>query len=337
MRIILIGYGTVGQGLTELLAQQADSLQTQYGFEPQIVGVATRSRGSLYYEHGLSLIELLQYADDLGKYEAAEGFQRGFPDATSLIERAEADVVVEVTPTNIRTGEPAIEHCHAAFATGKHVVTANKGPVALAYPELRDAARSANRHFRFESSVMAGTPTLSLALEGLAGAGIQSASGILNGTTNYMLTEMEKGSAYDDVLKTAQELGYAETDPTADVDGWDAAAKVLILLATVFAQEATLDDLDVSGIRDLTLDDIREVSAAGERYRLIATASPEGSSVGLQRLPLTNPLANVVGATNAISYVTENAGVITISGPGAGKRETAQGILADLIAIHRAQ
>ena len=184
---------------------------------------------------------------------------------------------------------------------------------------------------------MAATPSIATGVELLAGCTIHEARGILNGTTNYILTQMESGLSYADALRQAQQLGYAETDPTADVEGWDAAAKVLILMAGLFGQRVAVSDLSVTGITGITQADIEDAKKSGERYKLIASATATGGSVQPMRLPLSDPLAHVGGATNAITFSTDLMGNITLIGAGAGKLETGYALLADLLAIHRAQ
>lgn len=335
MRIVLIGLGTVGQGLIAILRDKADDLHRRYGFSPVVVGVATRTRGSLYAPAGLDLDALLTHAADLTAYPDAPGIERGH-DGRWLAAHAAADVIVEASPTDLHTGQPALDVCRAALAAGKHVVTANKGPVAVAYAELRDQARAAGRQFLFEGTVMAGTPSIRLALEGLAGCTISEARGILNGTTNYMLTQMESGLSYTEALAQAQSLGYAEADPTADVDGWDAAGKGIILAAALFGTRLTLDQMRVQGISGLTTHDIDAARTAGERWKLIVRVTPDGGSVTPTRLPLTHPLAGVAGGTNAVTYTTDLMGEITLIGSGAGRLQTGFALLADLLAIHRA-
>ena len=244
--------------------------------------------------------------------------------------------MVEASISDLETGQPATDYCLAALASGKHLVLANKGPVALAYEKLMTRAQQAGKQLRFESTVMAGTPSLQLALEALAGCTITRVQGILNGTTNYILTEMAKGMSYQDALAQAQQLGYAEADPTADVGGWDAAGKVLILRANaLFGANLTMSDLGVQGITDITLEAIQTAQAADECWKLIATATPDGGSVQPVRIPLSNPLASVMGATNAITIETDLLGAVTLVGAGAGRLETGYGLLADLLAISR--
>ena len=336
MRLLLIGFGAVGQGLANILRDQADELRDREAFVAHIVGVVTRSRGALYHRDGLSLDNLLDAMAQghLDHYPDAPGLVRGTP-TLDLIRSAEADVLVEVSYSNLQTAQPALDYCRAALDSGKHVVMANKGPVALCYADLMAHAQRVGRRVGFEATVMAGTPSLQLGMEGLAGCRIRAARGILNGTTNYILTQMEAGMAYADALAQAQTLGYAEADPTADVDGWDAAGKALILAAALFDRQLSLESMPVTGISGLTSADIEAAQAAGERWKLIAEVTPEGGCVQPVRLPGSHPLAQVAGATNAITYTTDLLGEVTLVGPGAGPAATGFGLLADLLTIHR--
>jgi homoserine dehydrogenase len=337
MRLLLIGFGAVGQGLAQILRDQADELREREGFTAQIVGVATRTRGVLYHPDGLSIDALLEAmaAGHLDHYPEADGLSRS-ADTRELIRSAGADALVEVSYSNLQTGQPALDYCRAALESGKHVVMANKGPAALAYDELRALARSRGKMLGIEATVMAGTPALRLGLEALVGCHITAARGILNGTTNYILTQMEGGMAYAEALALAQSLGYAEADPTADVDGWDAAGKAVILAAALFSRRLALDSMAVTGISGLTSGDIAAAQTAGERWKLIATVTPDGGRVEPVRLPQSHPLAQVGGATNAVTFTTDLLGDVTLIGPGAGPAATGFGLLADLLAIHRA-
>ncbi len=335
MKIAMIGFGVVGQGFAQILRDNAELFPP--GFNPQIVAVATNSRGSLVNPNGLDLQGLLSVGvGPLDKYPDEDGLQRGW-DAMRIVGEGNADVVVEAAFSNLDTGMPAITHCTTAFATGKHVVLANKGPVALAYANLQAAAADAGKQLRFEATVMAGTPSLWLGIEALQGNRIKSVRGILNGTTNYILTRMEGGMAYADALIEAQHKGYAEADPSADVDGWDAAGKVLILASAVFGVQLELGAMPVTGISNISQGDVEVAKADGERYKLIAEARPDGGSVRPTRLPLMDPLANVGGATNAVTFNTDLLGTVTLIGPGAGRLETGFALLADILAIYRSQ
>ncbi len=332
MKLALIGFGTVGQGFVEILRDKSADLKTRYGFTPQLVAVATRSRGTLLLPNGLDPARLLTAieAGHLHHYPDAPGLVRDL-DVPALIRASGADVLLEAGPTNLQMAQPALDYCYAALDQGMHVVLANKGPVAVAYTDLQARARAAGKRVLFEGTVMAGTPSLRLAQQALAGCTIQAARGILNGTTNYILTQMEGGMSYAEALRQAQALGYAEADPTADVDGWDAAGKALILAAALFDRTFTLADLDVQGIASITGADIAAAQAAGERWKLIAHVTPAGGSVRPQRVPNTHPLAAVGGATNAVTFTTDLLGDVTLVGPGAGRRQTGFALLADVL------
>jgi homoserine dehydrogenase len=193
----------------------------------------------------------------------------------------------------------------------------------------------AEKRLLFEGTVMAGTPSIRLAQDALAGCTISSARGILNGTTNYILTQMENGMSYGDALAQAQQLGYAEADPAGDVDGWDAAGKVIILAAALFNKKLTLADMSVSGISAITAEDVAEAKGAGEKWKLIAQITADSASVQAMRIPLSNPLAAVAGATNAITYSTDLIGDVTLVGAGAGRLQTGFALLSDLLDISR--
>jgi homoserine dehydrogenase len=274
------------------------------------------------------------------------GHLRDLPGQTSLgvldlIERRVADVLVEASPTDLASGEPATSYIRAAITCGMHAVTANKGPVALHFAELRRAAAAAGVHFGFEGAVMSGTPALRLALSDLAGCEIAELRGIVNGTTNYILTQMEQGRDYAAALAEAQRLGYAEADPAGDVEGHDAAAKALILANVLMAASLGLGDIERAGITGVTREMVAEASAAGERWKLLAHVRREGqrvrASVAPARLPLSHPLAGVGGVTNALTVTTDLLGEVTLIGPGAGGAATGFALLSDILALHRAR
>jgi homoserine dehydrogenase len=338
-RLALIGFGVVGQALVEIIQHKRSEFEQQYDLKIQIVAVATRSKGSLYHPDGLDIAKLLpaiQTSGNLAAYPDSTGLSRGW-DGGRIAAESNADTVVEVSYTNLQTGQPAIDYCRAALRSGKHVVTANKGPLALAYRELAELAHHYGVELGFESTVMAGTP----AIRGghiLKGSAISEISGIFNGTTNFILTKMEADQAsFADALAEAQRLGYAEADPSGDVEGHDAAAKVVILANVLMEADLTLDQVATTGISQLTPADITAAQGQGKRWKLIGRVSRENgrvrASVAPEMLPLANPLAGVSGATNAITYQTDLLGPITLVGPGAGGKETAAGILADILTI----
>lgn len=333
MRLLLIGFGTVGQGLAELLIAKRQTLIDRHDLDIQLVGIGDMLKGSIYNPDGIDLLRALETAKSGGNLSALPDAFNG--DALSLIKTAKADMMVEATYTDIKTAEPATTHIRTALEKGMHVTTTNKGPLALHYRELAELARKKNVQFYYEGTVMSGTPLLNLIRETLAGSRISEIKGILNGTTNYILTRMEEGLSYADALKKAQELGYAEAVPDADVLGWDALAKVTILANTVFGAKCKPSDFPCQGITEITADAIKEAKAKGKRFKLIGRVWREGDtvrgSVAPQQIDLTHPLAGVMGATNAVTISTDTVRDVTIVGPGAGRTETGYSALIDII------
>ncbi|GAB4280191.1 MAG: homoserine dehydrogenase [Marinilabiliales bacterium] len=335
-KIALIGFGTVGQGVTEILLKKSDYLKKKYNYEAEIVAIADFKYGNVYNPEGLDAQKMLDEVKNNKK------FSTDLIDLSTvdLIRECNADVICELTYTDLNTGGPAIEHCIAAFESCKHVVTSNKGPAALKYPYLKELADKNNVKFKIEGTVVAGTPVINLCEGPLAGCEISKIRGILNGTTNYMLSEMEKGMSYDKVLKIAQEKGYAEADPTGDVEGYDARGKVTILANIVMGAEIDISEVTCQGITQITPVDIENAKKNNARWKLIGSVEKLDNgkvkaSVAPEMVPLTHPLAGIMGATNALTFTTDLLGDVTIVGPGAGKIETGFSILTDLISIKR--
>jgi homoserine dehydrogenase len=337
MKILLIGFGTVGQGLAELLLAKKNELQRDHGLDWSVVGISDMLKGSCYEPAGIDLEAALAKA---AAGESLATLPGGCDwDAKQMISGADADVMCEITYTDITTGQPATDHISTALDRGMSVTTTNKGPVALFSSELLERAAENNVRFLFEGTVMAGTPLLNLIRETLAGSEINEMQGILNGTTNFILTRMEGGMDYAAALAEAQELGYAEAVPDADVLGWDALAKVTILANTVFGAELAPDDSPCEGITEITPEQIAGAAADGKKFKLIGRVWRDDmgvhASVGPKLIDGTHPLAGVGGATNAMTLATDTLGDVTIVGPGAGRRETGFSLLNDLIHVGR--
>ncbi len=334
-RIALIGFGTVGQGLCEILIQKKNYLKKKYGFKFDIVAIADFAYGNVYNPEGLDVDYFLDMAKNKQK------FARDLKDwdTLKLIKKSNADIVCELTYTDLTSGGPAVDHVNTALKAGKNVVTSNKGPAALLYPEMKKLADKHGVRFLIEGTVVAGTPVINLAEGPLAGCEISKIRGILNGTTNYMLSEMEKGMGYEDVLKIAQEKGYAEADPTGDVEGYDARGKVTILANVVMGASMNINDVPCKGITGISPEDIEKAKAENKRWKLIGSVEKSGDkvtgSVSPEMVDLSHPLAGVMGATNALTFTTDLLGDVTIVGPGAGRIETGFSILTDMLAIHR--
>ncbi|MCK4307620.1 homoserine dehydrogenase [candidate division WOR-3 bacterium] len=346
-KIAIIGFGTVGQGFAEILEEKGVWLKERYGLDFDVVAISDPVKGSVYAdpsrhgtgrEHGLDLKKILSLIKETGKIDSYSEGIKGW-DSVRTITDTNSNVIAEASPTNIETGEPGITHIRSALNNKKHVITTNKGPVALAYRELAKLASENEVFFRFEGTVISGTPALNLGLEALAGIKIQEIRGILNGTTNYILTEMESGKTYEEVLREAQRLGYAEAKPDADVEGWDALAKVLILANVVMGGNLRVQDIERTGITGITLQDIQEAKSENKRYKLIGKVRKENggikASVRPEKLNIGDSLAQVNGVLNALTFVTDELREVTIVGPGAGRRETGFSLLSDLLNIHQ--
>ena len=337
--LALIGFGNVGQGFAEILRDRGSELARQFDVEFKIVAVSDPLKGSIYQPDGLAPDELLAAVQAGKSLATLPGAAQGW-DATQTIAESNAQAVIELSYTDLKTGEPATSHIRQALERGLHAVTTNKGPIALHYLELSALARQNSVQLGIEGTVMSGTPSLRLGAEMLGAAAVSRVQGIVNGTTNYILTEMEGGATYADALAQAQAKGYAEADPTGDVEGFDAAGKVVILANVLMGAAISMTDVDRQGITRLTPADIASARAQGQRWKLIAAVekTADGSvkaSVRPTRLAITHPLASVGGPTNAITFTTALLGDVTLIGPGAGRLATGYAILSDLLAIVR--
>lgn len=335
--LALIGFGGVNRALAELVRDRGDELAAELGFALRVVAITDLRLGSLLQADGIDLDAVFALAPGATFADWPGG--HADPRNEEVIRESTADIVVEATFTNPVDGEPAVSHVRAALAAGKSVTTTNKGPVALAGAELNALAAENDALFAYEGSVVSGTPVLRFAEQTLKGLRIDAVRGILNGTSNYVLGQMEAGMDLPTAVAEAQTLGYAEADPTADIEGSDVRLKVVILANELLDADITPSDVSCTGIRGLTAADIADATARGLRYKLIGAAERAADGTVTARvepiaLPLTHPLAGVSGPTNAVSFDTDLLGTVTVSGPGAGRVETAYALLSDIIAIH---
>lgn len=329
VRIILCGFGVVGQSLTRLLESRAEDLYAEYGLKPRIVGVFD-SKGSAVDPSGLDLTRLVKAKErgSVGSYGGGNGAS-----GLELIKELEADVLIETTPSNYEDAEPGMTHIATAMKRGMHVVSVNKGPLALAFPSLMELAAYNRVLLRFSGTVGGGTPILDYAKNSLRGECIVSFTGILNGTTNYILTGMTGGRSYRDALQDAKERGYVEADESLDLDGLDAAAKLVILANWVMGMKVTLPDINVTGIRNVTTKDVNRATKNGCAIKLVSSCEKD-LVVSTREIPIDDPLC-VNGTLNAIAFTSEHSGTQTIIGKGAGGMETASSILRDLLEIRK--
>jgi homoserine dehydrogenase len=331
MRIVSIGFGVVGQNLAKLLLSRNEDLYALYGMKPRIVAVID-SRGSVVSSSGLDLQKLLDVKKVKGtvaKYENG-----GKKSVEEIIESVDAEVIVELSPTNLKTGEPGMSNITTAIKSGKNVITTNKGPLALALPSLIELADYNNVMLRFSGTVGGGTPILEFAKRCLKGDRIRSFRGILNGTTNYILTKMEGGLTFNEALMDAKKNGYAEADPSLDIDGYDAAAKLVIMANWVMNMKVTMKDVSFTGIRDVSVDAMKNALKKNNSIKLIASSNKELTVKPIE-VAKNDPLC-VNGTLNAVTFSSEYSGHQTIIGKGAGGMETASAVLRDLIEIREA-
>jgi len=334
MRLIIVGFGTVGQAFARTVMARQRGLLRVFGLRPRIVAVVDRG-GAAVKAHGLDFEAIYKAKLREGSVSRDPAVGRPSVTAHDVIETVDADVVVEVSPTNLVDGEPALSYIETALKRKRHVITANKGPLAHAFPALMELAAYNRVLLRFSGAVGGGTPILDLGKKCLLGDTVSSIYGILNGTTNYILTRMfEAKTPMATALREAQEAGYAEADPTSDVEGLDSACKLVILANWVMDRPITLSDVKVRGIRGVDVDAVARARDADCVIKLIASITEKAAEVKPQPIPRTNPL-NVGGVLNAVTYRTLSAGEITIIGHGAGGVETASSMLRDLIDIRR--
>jgi homoserine dehydrogenase len=331
LRIILCGFGVVGQSLVKLFDSRSEDLYAKYGLKPRVVGVFD-SKGSAVDASGLKLEKLIEVKKKFGtikKYADIKNSMSGI----DMIKNLDADVVIETTASNYKDAEPGMTHITTAMKRGMHVISVNKGPLALAFPSLMELATYNQVIFKFSGTVGGGTPILDYAKNSLRGERITSFSGILNGTTNYILTNMANGLSFDTALKDAKDKGYVEADESLDLDGLDAAAKLVILANWIMDMKVTMPDINCKGIRNVTTEDIKKAKKNNCAVKLIASCNKE-LIVEPKEVSTEDPLC-VNGTLNAIAFTSEHSGTQTIIGKGAGGMETASSILRDLLDIRQ--
>jgi homoserine dehydrogenase len=349
--LLLVGFGNVGQRFAHLLEEKSVRLRGGYDLSWRVVGIATKHHGTAYDARGLDLVKALKLAEAGSSLDSLIGLEAGrtiAPGASGLelIKHATGEsktrhmqhlVVVETTLLDIERGQPATDHVIAALRGGAHVVTANKGPVAFAYREILSTTEMAHRRFLFEGAVMDGIPIFNLVRETLPAVEILGFRGIINTTTNYILTAMESGRTFDEALAEMQAAGIAEADPSFDIDGWDAAAKTAALVNVLMKGAATPRTIDRAGIREITREHVLDAVRRGKRIRLVASADrQDGRAVGRVapvELDAGDPLANLGGLQNQIVLDTDVLGSIGIQQLDGGLIQTAYALLSDLVTI----
>ncbi|MEX0788789.1 MAG: homoserine dehydrogenase [Anaerolineales bacterium] len=342
IRLVFLGFGNVGQAMLRLCMDKRDELRQRFGIEWSTVGIITARHGSALDPRGIDPDRALAMAA-AGESLAPLSRRLAPPDPLAFIHDCEADMLFENTPVNYADGQPAAAHLRAALERGMHAITANKGPVVHAYRELTVRAAALGRRFLFEATVMGGTPIFSVWRNALLGARLLSFRGILNSTTNLILSRMEAGSSFEEAVAQAQGMGIAETDPRGDTQGWDAAIKVAALVTVLMDQPLKPSGVARRGIEDLRPEDIASATLQGARWKLVCHAeqTPAGvsASVAPQMVDPTDPLFSVMGTSAAVTFTTDVLGPLTISESEtqaiSGPRSTAYGLLADMVSAVR--
>ena len=339
IRIIVCGFGNVGRAFVRLIASKQGDLANRYGIAPTIQAVVDVGGVAAADNSGLSLDRLATFTENGRAIETMPSFGRPGISGMEILQSTLADVLVEATPTNLVDGEPARAHITAALQRGMDVLTANKGPLVLFYRELQEMTRSQGGRLFMSAATAAALPTLDVGKLCTAGARIEAVEGILNGTTNYILTRMAKeGCDYTTALKAAQELGIAETDPTLDVGGLDTRNKMILIANQLFDHELGITDVDTVGITRVSREEMDRAGADGRVIKLIGSARWENNrlrvTVAPEALEENHPLANVHFSEKGISFATDTMGRITVTGGHSSPTGAAAALLKDLIHAH---
>ena len=331
IRLVLLGFGNVGSALARLILEKRSEIESRYSLDLSVVAIATGRHGSALNSSGLDLEQALAIHASRGDLTELAGGQSSLA-VDKLLQEIGADAVLESVPVDYEGGQPALGYLETALQNRMHAITANKGPVVHGYRMLTDLAADQNVRFLFESTVMDGTPIFSTWRECMPGAQLTGFRGILNSTTNYLLTEMEDGKPFEEALAQAQEIGVAETDPSGDIDGWDAAIKVAALSTVLMDGPLRIEEVEREGIADL---DVQSAARGGLRWKLVCKGWRDHGgvrgSVRSERLGPEDPLFHVRGTSSVVSLSSDVLGDLTIMGTDPGPDTTAYGMFADLL------
>jgi homoserine dehydrogenase len=336
-RVVLVGIGNIGRGCLQILADKGPWLEAHHGIRVEMVA-AVDSSGAALNQDGLDPLEILRIKNSKQGIARYERYGQAGLTALQTLSLAEADLLVELSPTSLKHGEPGLSAIAWALEHGMDVVTANKGPLVLAYPRLTGLAASSGRQLLFSGAVAGGLPTVNIGRRDLIAARIQRVEGIFNTTTNYILCRMaESGLSFDEALCEAQQAGVAEADPTLDIDGWDATNKLIIVANSVLGMPATLKDVAVQGIRGITREQLLAATAQGKAIKLLATAEPDGKRYKLAvrptELSLDHPLAQLTRWQMGVVYTSDINGTIIAVIEEEGTLATAGAVVRDVVNV----
>jgi len=343
-KLALIGFGNVARALVRLLLRKQSLLEGQYGVTFSFTGIATGRHGFAVNPRGLDIRKALALVEGGGSLSSLSS--ASVQDAPGVIRESGADVMFENSPMNHSTGQPALDHIRLALTSGMHAITANKGSVVHGYRELTSLAEAHGRKFLFESTVLGGSPVFSVFRECMPAAELLSFRGVLNSTTNIILTRMERGETFDQAVRYCQSIGVAETDPSADVDGWDAAIKVAALVTVLMDLPLAPQSVERQGIRAITSQMVADAMASGKRYKLVCSAQRQADgvrgTVEPELIAPSDPLYGMEDSTTGLAFRTDVLGDYAIieserADMVAGPEPTAYGLLADFIHAVRGQ
>lgn len=340
--LALIGFGNVARSLARLLVRKQDVLKAKHNVTFSFTGISTGRHGHAVNPNGLDIEKALELVESGQDISQLNNSQFPIPDSLAVIKYSQANFMFENSPVNTQTGQPAVDHIRTALNLGMHVSTANKGPVVHGYRELTALAESKGKKFRFESAVLGGAPVFSVMREAFPLAELESFKGIFNATTNVILSRMESGETYEQALAYAQKIGLAETDPTNDVDGWDAAIKVAALVTVLWDTPMTPQQVNPTGIRGITSEMIAKAKKDGKRYKLVCSAEKVdgkiAASVSPQLVDSSSSLYGMMNSSTGITFRTDvvlDYSIVLSEKPGmtGGPVETAYGLFADFVNI----
>ena len=335
-KLALLGFGNAGQAFAKMLLQKHEDIKKLYGYDVIVTAIATNSKGNLVDANGIDLKEALDDLEKCGKF--CNQNQLTHMSTMDIVKEADYDVLVEMTPLNIFTGQPAIEHIETAFSRKKDAITANKGPIAWKFKELRNMATDKGVKFFYETTVMDGTPVFNFAEKTLQMAKVTEVSGILNSTTNFILEELAAGAEYDDIMARGREMGFIEADPAMDIEGYDAAAKITALLNVLMDANITPDMVDRKGIEDITVEDIKAAESRGNVIKLLCkgTRDADGSvkaSVKPEEVPKGDMLASIDSTTSVVSITTDLMKTVSVVEHQPEIEQTAYGVFGDVLRV----
>ena len=338
LKLAFIGFGNVARAFARILKKHQPELFTRYGLDTTTTAIATANHGCITSTAGIELLDAAACVERGGNLEKLPG-STPVADPIATINSCNADILFETTALNVVDGEPATSYIRNALSRGVNVITANKGPIAFAYSELRALASQSGVGFRFEGTVMDGTPVFNLFDQCLPGVQLLGFSGVLNSTTNLILTRMHSGISFAESLEEARRLGIAEANADYDIDGWDAAMKAVALANVLMGIDARPADVERTGIRNVTIAQINEAAGSGHVVRLIARGKRSTIGVRLtvapEMVPLNSALGSVSGTSNVLVFETDLMGEIAIVETDPGVTQTAYALLSDMLQIHK--